>query len=495
MTAGDTDSESKKVSSLVNRGLAWLGLASSFVWFFDIAATVIVLAFWVSPAQLGVATLAISVFPVLDRIADLGISSAVIQRDDHTPTRLSTVLWLNVLISLALLAILAFVAGPGLAAIQGEPVVALMLTAYGGKLVWQNIFMIPMALMRKELRFKELSIIQTIANFVDFGVKIGTAAAGFGIWCFVLGPLSREVAYAVLIQVRHPWRPRLVFQLGETTDWIGFGIKSSAHRILFFLYTNIDYQIVGYFFGAQANGYYKFAYDMVLEPCRAIAGNMSAIAFSAYSKLKQNRPALIEQFIRFTRLSMVIMLGFLAIVFVSADDMIGALWGERWVPATECARILCAVGLFRALGFVVLPLLDGIGRPGLALRYTSVAAVVLPIAFVLSAELLGDRLGYLSVAIAWVVGYPIAFAVLAVLTLWVLELRAVEYARRVMGIFGCAAAATAVGWAAEHAVGPMPRLARFAIIAAITAAAFISLLAYFQGLSPRTLYRAVKGES
>jgi O-antigen/teichoic acid export membrane protein len=175
--------------------------------------------------------------------------------------------------------------------------------------------------------------------------------------------------------------------------------------------------------------------------------------------------------------------------------MLGALWGERWVPAAECVRILCAVGLFRALGFVVLPLLDGIGRPGLALVYTIVAAVVLPLSFVLSAVLLGDYYGYLSVAIAWAVGYPIAFGVLALLTLAALELRASEYARRVIGIFGSAGAATLVGWGMTYALDSLPRMARFATTAGATAVVFMVLLAYLQGLSPRSLYRAVKDGS
>src|SRR6185503_5033867 len=101
---------------------------------------------------------------------------------------------------------------------------------------------------------------------------------------------------------------------------------------------------------------------------------------------------------------------------------------------------LCMVGVLRAVGFVLPPLLDGVGQPARTLRYMSWAAITLPLCFVGFAYLLGgsfgespalaedgtqrmlqignamfpvvENHGYLSVAIAWACGYPIAFAIL-----------------------------------------------------------------------------------
>ena len=64
---------------------------------------------------------------------------------------------------------------------------------------------------------------------------------------------------------RGEWRPRFVLHIREALDWFAFGMKTSAHKILFQLYTNADYQVVGYYFGSVANGYYRLAYDVVLD--------------------------------------------------------------------------------------------------------------------------------------------------------------------------------------------------------------------------------------
>src|SRR6185369_13975490 len=115
-------------------------------------------------------------------------------------------------------------------------------------------------------------------NLAEFAGKIGSAAAGFGIWCFVVGPLCRVFVTAVGVQLRHPWRPKWMFDLSDARDYITFGLKTSGSQILFYFYTNIDYPIVGYFFGDLALGLYRFAYELVLEPVRIISNVVVDIA-------------------------------------------------------------------------------------------------------------------------------------------------------------------------------------------------------------------------
>lgn len=478
----------------VNRGIAWVGLASSTVGLLDIVAYAIILALWISNEQFGVAAVAISLFPALDLLADMGLSAAVIQRDDHSEEKISTVFWLNLVMSLALLVLLAVVIGPGLAWLQGAEIVAPLLTVYGLKLVWQNVYFMPAALMRRELRFKELSIIRIVANVAEFAGKVGSAALGAGIWCFVIGPLARVLVTGIGVQLCHPWRPRFVLRLREAIDWAVFGFKASASQILFHLYTNADYQVVAYFIGKEAAGLYTLAYMVVLEPCKVIGEVIIQIAFPTFARLKYHKDRLVEQFIAFTRMNLVVMLLFLGVVFVSAGELLYSFWGTERVPAAPIMQVLCFVGVLRAMSFVPPPLLDGVGRPGLTLRYTMVAAVVLPVFFVAGAVLLGDEYGALSVAIAWAVGYPIAFAVLAYLAMSQIDLSAGEYLRRVAGIPVCAViamvASAGVRWLVVDAVPPLLSLL---LAGSVMVGLFLLLLAYTQGISPRRVAQAIKG--
>jgi len=479
------------MSTSVSRGLAWLGIASGLVGVLDIAATLIILNVWISAADYGIATKCIWIFPILDQATDLGLSAAIIQRDDHTDERISTVFWINVILCVSMFGLLCLVAPIVAREFYGHAIVGWMLIAYGVKLILQNGYTFPNAMMKRELRFKELSIIKVFANLAEFLGKVGFAAAGFGIWCFVLGPLARTVVYVIGAQLRAPYRPRWLFNLREAREYIMFGLRSSGSQILFYFYTNVDYPIVGYYFGNTALGLYRLAYEIVLEPVRIISNVVVDAAFPAFARLRHSADAVMKQFITFTRLNLITVMSYAGVVFIAASELISLLFPgyEGSIPAV---RILCAVAVMRAVGFVAPPLLDGVGHPERTLRYMTVAAIAMPLAYLLGAITLGDHLGFLSVAVAWAVGYPIAFGVLIFMATHTLGWSALRYARAVGGVAGCMLLGAIVGAGVRHLLAASPAPVRLGAVAAAVVTVSGFLLAYTQGLSLRTAIRSLK---
>ena len=317
-------SPTSALETAVDRSVRWVSIASATHAAQNIVALVLVLAFWVTPTELGIATLAVSLFPVLDVLADLGLSAAVI-RSQAGEAEVAAVFWVNLAASLALFAALAGFA-PWLAALQGHAVIGTMLVVYGSKLVLQNVAAIPEALLRRELRFKELSIIRIVGNTASFAGKVGFAVAGFGPWCFVLGPLLRTVVTVVGVQLVRPWRPRARPDLARAAELIRFGFQSSASQLLFFCYTNADYQVVGHYFGTAALGLYRAAYELVLEPARFLSDVTTQVAFPTFARLAGQPAALRQRFIEFR-----------AATWTSSCPSSGSCW---WRPVTS-SRCSC----------------------------------------------------------------------------------------------------------------------------------------------------------
>lgn len=486
-------SEQKRMDTSVNRGLAWIGVASSLVGILDLLASLIILNTWVSKAEYGIATMCIWIFPILDQATDLGLSSAVIQKDDHSEAKISTVFWIN-LGTASILFTLLFIFAPIVGTQIGHPIVGWMLVVYGTKLLFQNLYFIPVAMMKRELRFKELSVIRIIANLAEFFGKVGFAAAGFGIWCFVLGPMCRVFVTGVGAQLRHPWRPKMIVRLREAKEYVTFGLKTSASQILFYFYTNVDYPIVGAFFGSEALGLYRIAYDIVLDPVRIISAVIVDIAFPAFAKLRHAKDQLVAQFVSFTRLNLITVMTFSAIVLVAADDVILVIF-PKYVGAEPAIRILCIVAVLRAVSYVVPPLLDGVGRPERTFKYTLTAAIALPLSYLGGAWLLGPSLGFVSVAVAWAIGYPIAFGVLVYMATATLDWTVMKYLRSVAGVAGCMIGAGVVAFGVHIALGDAPPWLRLSITSAVVVLVTGLLLAYTQGISLRTAKRALSADS
>ncbi len=217
------------------------------------------------------------------------------------------------------------------------------------------------------------------------------------------------------------------------------------------------------------------------------------VAFPTFSRLRHTRAALITQFISLTRLNLVTVMTYAAIVFVTADDLLVAFF-PSYVGATAAVRILCIVAVLRSVSYVMPPLLDGMGHPDRTFRYTLSAAILLPLSYIAGAVLLGDQLGFESVAVAWAVGYPLAFAVLLAVVLGTLELPARRFAREVVGVPACAIVAVLLGLGVEWLAGGLPVLVRLVGTIVVMVATIGLLLAYTQGLSVRTAMRALKAD-
>jgi O-antigen/teichoic acid export membrane protein len=302
----------------------------------------------------------------------------------------------------------------------------------------------------------------------------------------------------VIIQLRHPFVPALVFRPREVFDYVRFGMRTAASQILFRLYTSIDTPIVLYAFGDQAAGIYSAALFIVLEPVKTISNVVIDVAFPTFARLRNDRGALVAQFIQFTRLNLIAVLPFVVLILLVIPEYLRVFYSKQWTPdelslCADAARVLCLVGTLRALGFVGPPLLDGIGRPELTLRYMVVAAIAVPGSFVAAAYLLGDRVGLLSVAIAWAVGYPLAFAALSYMVARSIDLPLRPYLRGSWGIIGCCLAGLVAGLAVSSVLPRAGDLTRMLAVGGAALSVTLVLIATWQRITPRSIAAAIKG--
>jgi O-antigen/teichoic acid export membrane protein len=486
-----------RVSTQVNRGIAWAAAAQAIIAVTDLISQLVVLAIWVGAQDYGIASGAVAFYTLLDTAADFGVTSALIQRDDHTPERVSTVFWFNLMVSSALMVAL-LVVGPLYGRLQGDAVVGWLLIAYGGKLVFQNVYAIPFALLRKELRFGDIAKARIAAHLCESVGRIVFAALGATVWCWTLAALTRAFVFGVIMQLRHPFFPRLVFRPREVFDYMRFGMRTAASQILFRLYTSIDTPIVLYAFGKQSAGIYSAALFLVLEPVKTISNVVIDVAFPAFARLRDDRKALIAQFIQLTRLNLIVVLPLVVLILLVIPEYLRIFYSRKWradelAVCADAARVLCLVGGLRALGFIGPPLLDGIGRPELTLRYMVVAAIAVPGSFLAGAQLLGDRFGLLSVAIAWAVGYPVAFAALSYLVSRSIELPLGPYLRGSWGIIGCCLAGLVAGFAVSLAMPEARDITRLLVISGAALAVTAALVVTWQKITPRSIMAAIRG--
>jgi O-antigen/teichoic acid export membrane protein len=480
----------------IGRGTAWVGIASGLSGILDLITTVTCLWLWLSPADLGVATIAGALLPVLERFAGLGMAAAMVRQGDGDRRALSTMLWLTVASSWVVLGgVIAL--GPRIADAFGEPIIGGLLCGYGVKLVLQNAHVVPEALLRRELRFDALTRVRIAASFADAIAKLVVAYLGghghpeLRIWCFVIGPLAGGVVTSIGIQLYRPWRPALAFDRAAAAGALRYGVQVSGGELLYFIYTNADYLVIGRAWGDAAVGAYRLAYELVLDVVRLISLVTAEVAFPAFARLLTDRARAGELLIRFTRQNAIALVPVVVFLGVSADDLLAVLYPPLAPAAATAARILCVVGGLRMISFVLPAMLAGLGHAADALLYHGLAAIVLPAGFALAAATWPDR-GYVVVAWAWAAVYPVVFAVLLARALARCRVPLTGYLRSLAGVLVCGAGA-ALGAIAVHEALPLGPAWRLLAVASVVVAIYAVMLARIEHVTPRSILRTVRG--
>ena len=484
----------------LGHGTAWVGIASGLSGISDVVTTVTVLWLWSSLdpyAVLGTATLAGAMLPVLERLAGLGMAAAIVRHGGADRRALSTMLWIGVAASGAVLAaMVAF--GTSIGEVFGQPIIGGLLVGYGVRFVVQNVHLVPESLLRHELAFDALTRVRIVASLADAVAKIAVAYAGahgypeLRVWCFVVAPLVNAVVTSIGIQRYRPWRPQLAFDRRVAAQALRYGGQVAGGELLYYLYTNADYLVIGRAWGNTAVGEYRLAYELVLDVVRLISLVTAEVAFPAFARAGRDRLRAGQLLIRFSRQNAIALVPVIVFLAVAADDLLAVLYPPLPPTATTAARILCLVGALRVISYVLPTALAGLGHARDALVYHVVAAIALPAAFAAAAWLVPDA-GFVAVAWAWAVAYPLVFGVLLAQTLARCAVPLSAYARQLVGVVACGGVAAALG-IAVHAALPAPPLLRLLAVAVVIVVGFGVLLARVERVTPRSVLRALRGQ-
>ncbi|HEY4183013.1 MAG TPA: oligosaccharide flippase family protein [Kofleriaceae bacterium] len=483
----------------VDRSTAWVAVASVVLGVMDAVSTILCLRIGVTVAELGAATLAVALFPIVDRLGGLGLTAAVIRETETDPGALSSVFWLGLGATAALLGVLALARPLALACLP-DPIIWALLFAYTGRQLVRHFSIVPEAMMKRDLRYRELARVKMVGSFAETAVKIGfayMATHGGGprelaVWCFILGPIANAIVTTIGTLICHPWRPHFVIRREVAVRAARFTAAVSGGELLYFAYTSADYLVVGAFFGDAAVGVYRLAYELVLDVVRLLSLVTTEVAFPTFARISSDIGAVGAQLIRFTRQNLIVIAPFLVYAGIEADDLLALLFGVNAPAAATAARVLCIVGAVRALGFIVPSMLAGIGRAAQVLVYNAFAAVLLPVLFVVAA-LLAPRYGYLAVAGAWAAGYPIAFGVLLAMALPAAELSTRTYFRSLAGIVACAAGGLIAGLGMRFAL-PGTVIVRVIGVASVVFVVYGVMLARIEGVTILKVVRRLRAD-
>lgn len=298
-----------------------------------------------APADYGIIGI-IGVFLALsDIFIDSGFSNALINKQNCTKTDYSTVFYTNIVISMALFAILYFCA-PLIASFYKNPVLVWTTRAMALTFVISSFGAVSMTILTKELRFKAKAIITFVVSCVSGFIGIYLAYSGWGVWALVWQSVISCAIRVVVSVIYVRWKPILKFSRHSFVELFRFGSNLLGSNIIYTLYNNIYSLVIGKVFNPTQLGYFSRAEGYAKLIPINVSGVLAKILFPILSKAQNNEEEMIRLYHKFILITSAILFpGCLFIVGLAAP-LVSLLITDKWMPIVPLLQILSFSGIF-----------------------------------------------------------------------------------------------------------------------------------------------------
>ena len=391
----------------LGRGFNWLGGAAIVAKVTDFATIVAVLVF-LTKTQVGIGSLVLAVGMVVEAFDGLGTGDALVQAKDVSQAALSSLFWFILMLAV-IVGSAAVALSPAIGWLYGVSGVPLYFLALAAKQPLVGAAVIPLALLNRALAYEKIAMVNVGATFGAALVRLGIAVAGGGAWALVGGYFASGVFILAGALMANRFVPRWHFAFGEIRALVDFGWRSASANIFEQIFKNIDFLLVGWFYGPAMLAVYRVAFDVAMEPAMAVGTIVNRAAQPVFAKVAATpaelRAALLWSLQRLASLVAPCMAG-LGLMAVPLMGLLHDSQGHSYADAARPLQILAAAAVLRIASQLITPLLLGTGQPGKAATI-SFATLAMLGGFILTAGIfVHGEAGLLAVSAAWLAVYP-----------------------------------------------------------------------------------------
>lgn len=307
------------------------------------------LARLLSPDDFGVVGAATLVLGFTQIFWQLGVGPALIQRPTITREHIETAFTSSIILGLVF-ATGVFLAAPSISSFFGMERLTSVLRATTIVYVLGGLILVAESLLRRELRFKQVAIVQ-LSAYVAYGiVSIVFAILGAEVWALVAGYLAQAITEAVLVLKLSPHPKRLHLHRSVLRELLSFGSGVTAAQIANYVALQGDNFVVGKTLGAAPLGVYGRAYSLMTMPANLFSSAVDTVLFPAMAKVQNEPERLATAFRRSMAITALIGLPVSSLTFILAPEVVRVLLGDQWTGVIPLLQIL-AFGVFLRTGY------------------------------------------------------------------------------------------------------------------------------------------------
>lgn len=365
------------------------------------------LARLLTPSEIGIFSVAFVFAGLLRTIREMGLGAYIVQESELTAERLKTAFGISLLIAVitgAMVAALAGVAGDfyheaGVTRSLYIVALSFLLVPFGSS---------TMALLRRDMHFKDLAVIDLIAILVQNVAAVLLAWFGFSYmslaWSALMGTTATVICTFFYRPVAMPWMP----SLREWRRVIGFSAFASGSSLVNYASFSASDLVLGKMLNMESVALFNRANGLSELLSGVIARVMATVGLPYFSQQHRDGVAQAPAFVEASTMIAMLTSPIYAVLAIVAEPTILLLFGPQWTSSIAVLQILCLAAILRGPAFLASQVMTAAG--GIRQLFNlDVLALVIKFAAVIACANFGLQ------AVAW--GYCAASVITTVLRL------------------------------------------------------------------------------
>lgn len=329
--------------------------------------TNILLARLLSPNDFGCMGILLVFVTIADVLVDGGLGLSLIQKQRITPLDISTVFTSNLVFSILFFLAILFSA-PFIANYFNYPKIEIYLTVQSFALIFRAMYAIPSALLNKELKFKMLTKIYLLSNFISSISAIIMAYAGFGVWSLVTKNLALQFILFCMFWSFAYVKISVKFDFHTFKNLFKIGGAITFTNLTDIIFTNILSFLIGKKYSVTTLGYYTQAKALEQIPVYTLSTVINQVLFPVFSKIQDNEERIREN----TKKCLVLITFFsfpiMAYLIIYAEPVITFLYSSKWLDSVPYFQILCIAGFVNPIIHINRTIIKSLGKAQLLVK-------------------------------------------------------------------------------------------------------------------------------
>ena len=354
----------------------WIALLGSTL-------STVVIARILSPDDYGVFVMALIAISLPEVIASGTLTDSIVQRKQVRPGHVNSVFLQSMVLAIASWLLLILLA-PLIAEGFRNPDVVPVLVVCGAMLPIGAMMSVPSSLLQRELRYKEITLVDVLGTVVASITGVILALAWRNEWALVGMEMARRLVRLVGFLFFARWVPGVASNWQDFRELARFNVTNGASKMLQTLDGMMPKTLIGATLGSSAVGLFNLPERLFVQAYTALIAPFAAVAMPVASAMQESRPSLHQAMENAIRTAAFLSYPTFVGGFVIAPYAIPMVFGEKWAPSIPIFQVYMVIGLRAPITAIISGVLRGVGRPDVVIWIT-VGSLVSSVVFLLSA--------------------------------------------------------------------------------------------------------------